>query len=50
MSRGLLGYVLSLIFSLVWGFWAAKDRVAERCLIPVLDVLQSIPILALCRG
>lgn len=50
MSRGLLGYILSLIFSLVWGFWAAKDRVAERCLIPTLDVLQSIPILGFMPG
>lgn len=50
MSRGLLGYVLSLIFSLCWGFWAAKDRTAEKCLIPVLDVLQSIPILGFMPG
>lgn len=50
MSRGLLAYFLSLIFSLVWGFWAAKDRVAERLLIPVLDVLQSIPILGFMPG
>lgn len=50
MSRGLLGYVLSLIFSLAWGFWSAKDKVAERCLIPVLDILQSIPILGFMPG
>ncbi len=50
MSRGLLGYFLSLIFSLLWGFWAAKDRMSERCLIPVLDVLQSIPILGFMPG
>ncbi len=50
MSRGLLGYFLSLIFSLLWGFWAAKDRAAERCLIPALDVLQSIPILGFMPG
>jgi len=50
MSRGLLGYILSLIFSLLWGFWAAKDRLAERALIPLLDVLQSIPILGFMPG
>ncbi len=50
MSRGLLGYVLSLIFSLVWGFWAAKDRLSERVLIPVLDIFQSIPILGFMPG
>lgn len=50
MSRGLLGYILSLIFSLFWGFWAAKDRIAERALIPTLDILQSIPILGFMPG
>ncbi|MBS3904364.1 MAG: ABC transporter permease subunit [Simkania sp.] len=50
MSRGLVGYILSLIFSLLWGFWAAKDKVAERVLIPVLDILQSIPILGFMPG
>ena len=50
MSRGLLGYVLSLIFCFAWGFWAAKDRMAERYLIPTLDVLQSIPILGFMPG
>lgn len=50
MSRGLLGYMLSLLFSLIWGFWTAKDRFAERVLIPVLDVLQSIPILGFMPG
>lgn len=50
MSRGLIGYVFSLLFSLLWGFWAAKDRVAERALIPVLDILQSIPILGFMPG
>ncbi len=35
----------SLIFTLVYGYVAAKSRRAERVLIPVLDVLQSVPIL-----
>jgi NitT/TauT family transport system permease protein len=45
LSRGLIAYVLSLAFSLLYGYWAAKDRVAERVLVPLLDILQSIPIL-----
>jgi len=45
LSRGLAAYSLSLIFSLSWGFWAAKDKIAEKVLIPLLDVLQSIPFL-----
>jgi NitT/TauT family transport system permease protein len=50
LSRGLSAYALSLVFSLAWGFWAAKDRVAEKILIPFLDVLQSIPFLGFLPG
>ena len=50
LSRGLLAYVLSLAFTLVYGYWAAKDRVAERVLIPLLDILQSIPVLGFMPG
>src|SRR5712692_10005060 len=28
LSRGLVAYVLSLLFSLAYGYWAAKDRIA----------------------
>ncbi|HVJ52541.1 MAG TPA: ABC transporter permease subunit [Aliidongia sp.] len=35
----------SLVFSLVYAALAAKSRQAEKLLIPVLDILQSIPIL-----
>ena len=50
LSRGLLAYVLSLAFTLVYGYWAAKDRLAERVLVPLLDVLQSIPVLGFMPG
>ena len=50
LSRGLLAYVFSLGFTLVYGYWAAKDRLAERVLIPMLDVLQSIPVLGFMPG
>jgi NitT/TauT family transport system permease protein len=36
---------LSLLFTLVYATLAAKNRYAERILIPMLDVLQSVPIL-----
>jgi len=39
-------YVLSLIFTLVVGYAAAHNRQAERILIPMLDILQSIPVLS----
>ncbi len=50
LMRGLIAYVLSLLFTLVYGYWAAKDRVAERVLIPLLDILQSIPVLGFVPG
>jgi NitT/TauT family transport system permease protein len=44
-TRMLLAYFLSLGFSLVYGYFASTHRPSERVLIPVLDVLQSVPIL-----
>lgn len=46
VSRMAAAYVLSLIFTLVYGYIAAKNRRAEQVMMPVLDVLQSVPILS----
>lgn len=43
--RMLVAMVLSVIFTFVFGAWAAKSRFAERVIIPVVDVLQSVPVL-----
>ena len=37
--------IASLVFSLAYAALAAKSRRAEKILIPVLDILQSVPIL-----
>lgn len=50
LFRGLLAYVISLGFTLVYGYWAAKDRIAGRVLLPLLDILQSIPVLGFMPG
>ena len=50
LSRGLIAYVLSLGFTLVYGYWAAKSDLAARVLVPALDVLQSIPVLGFMPG
>jgi NitT/TauT family transport system permease protein len=50
LCRGLLAYVISLVFTLLYGYWAAKDHIAERVLIPLLDILQSIPVLGFLPG
>ena len=43
--RMLAGLGLSLAFALTYGTWAAKNARAGKLLIPILDVLQSVPIL-----
>jgi len=50
LVRGLVAYALSLGFTLVYAFWAAKDRRAEAVLVPLLDILQSIPVLGFMPG
>ncbi len=45
LLRGIIAYALSLLFTLTYGYWAAKDAVAQRVLVPLLDILQSIPVL-----
>lgn len=46
LARMFAAYALSLAFSIVYGYTAARHRTAQRVLMPMLDVLQSIPILS----
>ena len=43
--RMVAAYALSLGFALAYGYYAATRRTGERVMIPVLDILQSVPIL-----
>ena len=36
--------VFSLLFTFTYGTWAAKSPRAEKLLVPLLDILQSVPI------
>jgi len=45
-GRMTIAYLLSLSFTLVYGYVAAYNRRAEQVLMPLLDVLQSVPILS----
>jgi NitT/TauT family transport system permease protein len=45
-----IAYVLSLAFTLVYGYIAAYNRRAERFMVPLLDILQSIPVLSFLPG
>lgn len=46
VTRMLIAYLLSMLFTLVYGRMAAYNRQAEKVLMPLLDVLQSVPILS----
>jgi NitT/TauT family transport system permease protein len=41
-----VAYIFSFVFTLVYGYVAAYNRKAERFMIPLLDTLQSIPVLS----
>jgi NitT/TauT family transport system permease protein len=43
-------YILSLAFTLVYGYVAAYNAKAERFMVPLLDTLQSIPVLSFLPG
>ena len=45
-----LAYFLSLAFTLVYGYIAAYNKKAELFMVPLLDVLQSIPVLSFLPG
>ena len=50
LLRITIAYLLSLAFTLVYGYVAAYNPRAERFMIPLLDVLQSIPVLSFLPG
>ncbi len=43
--RMLAALVLSLLFTFTYATWAAKSPRAGRILVPLLDILQSVPVL-----
>jgi NitT/TauT family transport system permease protein len=45
MIRMFIALGLSYAFTLVYGYAAARSRRAEKVLIPILDILQSVPVL-----
>src|ERR1700685_3650885 len=45
-ARGWIAYFVSLIFTLLVASWAFYDKRAHRYILPALDILQSIPVLA----
>lgn len=43
--RMLIALFFSFLFTFIFGTWAAKSKRASRLIIPIIDVLQSVPIL-----
>jgi NitT/TauT family transport system permease protein len=43
--RMLIAFGASLLFTFAWGYAAAKNRRARKVMLPVLDILQSVPVL-----
>lgn len=46
IGRMTCAYLLSFVFSVVYGYMIVRSRYAQKVLIPLLDVLQSVPILS----
>ncbi|MEI8054992.1 MAG: ABC transporter permease subunit [bacterium] len=44
--RLFIALFFSLVFTFIFGAWAAKNKHAERLIIPAVDVLQSVPVLS----
>ncbi|VBB09743.1 Hypothetical protein LUCI_5041 [Lucifera butyrica] len=45
LLRMFIAFGASLLFTLVYGYIAAKSKAAEKVLVPLLDILQSVPVL-----
>jgi NitT/TauT family transport system permease protein len=50
LARLAFAYLISLVVTLVYAYAAAHSRRAEHILIPLLDTLQSIPVLSFLPG
>lgn len=46
VSRMLAAYLLSVVFSFVYAYIAAYNKSASKFMVPLLDILQSIPLLS----
>ncbi|MEI7728784.1 MAG: ABC transporter permease subunit [Verrucomicrobiota bacterium] len=50
LSRGVIAYGVSFLFTVVYGYAMARVTGAERVMLPLLDILQSIPVLGFLPG
>ena len=50
LTRGVIAYGVSFLFTMIYGYAMARVAGAERLMLPVLDILQSIPVLGFLPG
>jgi NitT/TauT family transport system permease protein len=50
VARIAVAYALSLVVAIAYGYIAARHAKAERLMLPLLDTLQSIPVLCFLPG
>ncbi|MEN2986183.1 MAG: ABC transporter permease subunit [Thermodesulfovibrionaceae bacterium] len=50
LFRIFVAYLISLIFSIWYGYTASRTKYHEKVMIPLLDILQSIPVLSFLPG
>ncbi len=50
LVRIFLAYILSFAFSIWYGYTASRSKIHEKIMIPLLDILQSIPVLSFLPG
>ncbi|GAB6183216.1 ABC transporter permease [Thermodesulfovibrio hydrogeniphilus] len=50
LARIFFAYLLSLVFSIWYGYTASRSKIYEKIMIPILDILQSIPVLSFLPG
>lgn len=43
--RMFIAFAASLLFTFIWGYTAAKSRRARKIMLPIIDILQSVPVL-----
>lgn len=46
VGRMTVAYILSIVFTLIYGYVAAHNEKAEKIMVPILDILQSLPVLS----
>ncbi len=50
IALGVMAYGVSFLFTMVYGYAMARVAGAERVMLPVLGILQSIPVLGFLPG